>query len=167
MAKNRAMIPTRSTMYGITSSTLWCRESGAENRDREIALVREGRKNQFIHANISNAFATDNLVKFGEKVEWARQIGLATPDEGIIHALEGMKRRPDRRDVMKTSTDPMMIIAGKKDNYIPYETYEQHFKLSPRIEPLILENSGHMGFIEEKDKSLAGIRGFLNKIYNP
>jgi pimeloyl-ACP methyl ester carboxylesterase len=140
-------------------------EEKKANRDREIALVKAGKKQQFINVNIPKAFATDNLEKFAEQVEWARQIALATPDDGIINALKGMKARPDRRDVLKNSTDPLVVIAGKKDNYIPFEIYEQHFDLAPDTEVIILENSGHMGFIEEKDKSLEGVRRFLEKIY--
>ncbi len=136
------------------------------NRDREIELVKAGKKQQFININIPNAFATDNHQQFAEQVDRARQIALATSDEGIILALEGMKARPDRRDVMKASTDPVLIIAGRKDNYIPFEVYEQHFDLAPHTDVVILENSGHMGFIEEKEKSLEGIRNFLKKIYS-
>ncbi|HEC43077.1 MAG TPA: alpha/beta hydrolase [Bacteroides sp.] len=136
------------------------------NRDREIELVKAGKKQQFINVNISNAFATDNHDKLADKIDWARKIALATPDEGVIHALEGMKARPDRRDVLKVSTDPVLIIAGRKDNYIPFEVYEQHFKLAPDTEVVILENSGHMGFVEEKEQSLEGIRQFLRKIYS-
>jgi len=136
------------------------------NRDREIALVKSGKKQQIINTNIPNAFATDNHEKYTERIEWARQIALATQDEGIIHALEGMKARPDRRDVMKVSTDPVLIIAGRKDNYIPFEVYEQHFNLAPDTDIIILENSGHMGFVEEKEQSLIGVRSFLKKTYS-
>jgi pimeloyl-ACP methyl ester carboxylesterase len=135
------------------------------NRNREIELVKAGKKQQFININIPNAFASDHLEEFADQIDRARRIALATPDEGIIQALEGMKIRPDRRDVLKASTDPVLIIAGKKDNYIPWEVYEEHFNLASQTDVIILENSGHMGFIEEKEKSLEGIRQFLNKIY--
>ncbi len=141
-------------------------EDKKANRDREMALVRAGKKQQFINVHIPNAFAADNHERFAEKIEWARQIALATPDEGILHALDGMKARPDRRDVLKVSTDPVLIIAGRKDYYIPFEVYEKHFNLAPDTEVLILENSGHMGFVEEKEKSLQGVRNFLKKIYS-
>jgi len=136
------------------------------NRDREIALVEAGKKKQFININIPNAFATDNHEQFAEQIEWAKQIALSTADKGIIHALQGMKARPDRRDVLKVSADPVLVIAGLKDYYIPFDVYEQHFTLAPDTEVVVLENSGHMGFIEEKDKSLEGVRHFLNKIYS-
>ena len=141
-------------------------EDKKEDRDREIALVRAGKKQQFINVNIPNAFATDNHEKFAEQIERARQIALTTSDNGIILALEGMKARPDRRDVLKKSTDPLLVIAGKKDNYIPRDVYEQHFDLAADTDVVFLENSGHMGFIEEKAKSLEGVRSFLKKIYS-
>jgi len=135
------------------------------NRDREIELVRAGKKIQFININIPKAFADDNLQRFTAEIEHARNIAVTTPDRGIICALEGMKSRPDRRRVLRESVVPVMIIAGRKDNYIPSEVYEQHFNLAPKHHVLILENSGHMGFIEEKDKALDGILKFLKKIY--
>jgi len=140
-------------------------EEKKKDRDREIELVRSGKKMQFININIPKAFADDNLQRFADEVEKARKIAAATSDHGIICALKGMKSRPDRRKILKGSTVPVMIIAGKKDNYIPFEIYEQHFDLAPHGQVLILENSGHMGFIEEKYKTLEGILKFLKKVY--
>jgi pimeloyl-ACP methyl ester carboxylesterase len=135
------------------------------NRDREALLVKDGKKNQFINLNIPNAFASDNQEAFKKKIDWAKKIASTTPDKGIIGALEGMKARPDRRDVVKNSVEPVMIIAGKKDYYIPFNVYEEHFDLAPKSTVLILENSGHMGFIEEREKSLEGVLNFLDDLY--
>jgi pimeloyl-ACP methyl ester carboxylesterase len=135
------------------------------NRDRETLLVKEGKKSQFINLNISNAFATDNHDSFRKQIERAKEIASETSDEGIIKALEGMKARPDRRDVVKNSVEPVMIVAGKKDYYIPFYVYEEHFHLAPKTTVLVLENAGHMGFIEEREKSLEGITKFLDDLY--
>ena len=135
------------------------------NRDREALLLKEGKKSQLIDLNIPNAFASDNHEVFREQIEWAKDIASGTPDKGISSALAGMKARPDRRDVIKNSLVQVMIIAGGKDCYIPFNVYEEHFSLAPKTDVLILENSGHMGFIEEREKSLDGILKFLDKIY--
>ena len=135
------------------------------NRDKESLLVKEGKKSQFIKLNIANAFASDQHDSFQDQIEWAREIALKTDDKGIISALAGMKARPDRRDVVKNSVEPVMIIAGKKDFYIPFSVYEEHFKLASKTTVLILENSGHMGFIEEREKSLEGVLKFLDELY--
>jgi pimeloyl-ACP methyl ester carboxylesterase len=135
------------------------------NRDREAVLVKEGKKSQFINLNIPNAFAGDNHAALSEKIEWAKKMAMETPDRGIILALEGMKARPDRRDVLNNTIQPVLIVAGKKDFYIPFNVYEEHFNLASQTDVLILENSGHMGFIEEQDKAIDGVLKFLNKIY--
>lgn len=135
------------------------------NREREIDLVRAGKKSLIVNTNIPRTFANDNIVKLAAEVERAIKIGLNTKDEGIICALQGMKARPDRQRVLKESNSPVMVIAGRKDNNIPFGVYEQHFTLAKQTEVLILENSGHMGFLEEMDNSLVGLRKFVNKIY--
>jgi pimeloyl-ACP methyl ester carboxylesterase len=135
------------------------------NREREIDLVRSGRKSLIINTNIPRTFANENVIKLASEIERAKGIALKMKDEGIICALNGMKSRPDRQRVLKESSVPVMIIAGRKDNNIPFEVYEQHFTLAKQTEILILENSGHMGFIEEMENSLIGIRRFVNKIY--
>jgi len=135
------------------------------NRDREIDLIKSGKKMQIINTNIPNAFAEDNLELFSSEVERAKKIAGDTPDEGIIMSLIGMQSRPDRTRVLKEASVPILYVAGKKDYYIPYEVAEQHFNLSPNQDILILENSGHMGFIEEKEEALEGLLFFLNKVY--
>jgi pimeloyl-ACP methyl ester carboxylesterase len=140
-------------------------EEKKANRDREIELVKSGKKTQIVNTNIPKAFAIDNLHQFSDEIEKARKIAVSTPDNGIICVLKGMKIRPDRKRVLRESTIPVLVVAGKKDNYIPFEVYEQHFNLAPKTDILILKNSGHMGFIEEKEKSLDGILNFLKKIY--
>jgi pimeloyl-ACP methyl ester carboxylesterase len=135
------------------------------NREREIELVRSGKKSLIVNVNIPRTFAIDNLDKMAAEVERAKQIALGTKDYGIICALHGMKSRPDRQRVLRESSVPVMIVAGRKDNNIPFPVYEQHFSLAKHTEVMILENSGHMGFLEEMDKSLKGIAGFLKKIF--
>jgi len=140
-------------------------EEKKENREREIELVKAGKKIQIIDVNIPKAFADDNLEKFAEDVEKARQIAIKTNDHGIICALQGMKERPDRQRVLRELTVPVLIVAGKKDNYIPFNLAQEHYELSKNIDMLILENSGHMGFVEEKHEALEGVKYFLEKIY--
>ena len=135
------------------------------NRDREKLLVEAGKKSQFININIPNAFSAEKLETFAGEIDRARKIANETPDKGIICALEGMKTRPDRRHVMQETTVPVMVVAGMKDNYIPFHIYEDHFKLAPDTDILVLEHSGHMGFIEEREKSAKGVLAFLDRIY--
>ncbi len=134
------------------------------NRQREIDLVERGRKKVIINTNIPKAFSNDNLEKYKEKVEWARQIALNTPGEGIIANLEAMMNRPDRSELVKNTDKPFLLIAGVKDNYINYEQVIPKIELPGKGVLVTLENSGHIGFIEEKENALHVVRDFIMKL---
>jgi pimeloyl-ACP methyl ester carboxylesterase len=124
-----------------------------ENRDREIRLLREGRKELIVNTNIPRAFADDNLEKLKDEVERAKEIAIASNDEGVIALLRGMKERPDRCMLLRDDKVPLLVIAGRKDNYIPFDVADGIKHLGKNVEISVLENSGHMGFIEEKNRS--------------
>jgi pimeloyl-ACP methyl ester carboxylesterase len=134
-----------------------------ENRNREINLLKEGRKELIVNTNIPKAFADDNLEKLSPEIERAKRIALSSDEKGIIALLNGMKERPNRCVLLKDDKVPVLLIAGKKDNYIPFEIAERIPGLGNNVELAILENSGHMGFIEEKERAAEVLHGFFQK----
>jgi pimeloyl-ACP methyl ester carboxylesterase len=135
------------------------------NRMREIELIREGKKNDIINTNIPKAFATENIEKFHEELTYSKKIALQTQNEGIIALLKGMMIRKNREEVLKDTNIPFLYILGKKDNYIPYEIIIKSTKLPKHTTILTLENSGHMGFFEEKIKCQHAISDFIDKCF--
>jgi len=131
-------------------------------RKREIELVKDDKKDLIAKFNIPVAFATHNLNKFKNEIQETTQIALATRENGIIANLHAMMNRPDLSESLRNSELPFLLIAGKKDNYIHFERVASKIKLPQQSEFCILEESGHMGFIEEKEKSLSLIRQFIN-----
>ena len=132
-----------------------------KNRNREKMLVENGKKDLIYTVNIPKAFATDNLKRFSKQVDNAKEIARGVSGEGIVAMLNGMINRPDRSDILVRTSLPFLWILGRKDNYIPYEEIVKKIRL-PQLGKLItLENSGHMGFIEEKQQSLNAILSFL------
>lgn len=132
-----------------------------EARNREIELVKAGKKDSLVNVNIPRAFADDNLEILSEEVDRARKIALETQAEGIISLLNGMKGRPDRSELLKDDSVPLMLIAGLKDNYIPYETMQKMNAMGNNISLVSLENSGHMGFVEETERSASILKKFF------
>jgi predicted alpha/beta-fold hydrolase len=74
-----------------------------------------------------------------------------------------MMKRPDRSELVKDTNKPFLLIAGKKDNFIDYDTVIPKIEMPEKGEKTTLEYSGHMGFIEEKQRALNVIREFMNK----
>lgn len=139
-------------------------EEKKANRDREIGLIKEGKKEILFNANIPKGFATDNLEKLAPLVNRAKAIAAENNEEGIIALLEGMKIRADLQNLLKETGLPVLFILGKKDNYIPFDLMYNVAKRTATGEILQLENSGHMGFIEEREVCLTTMTSFVNSL---
>jgi pimeloyl-ACP methyl ester carboxylesterase len=135
-----------------------------KNRNREIKLVQKGRKDLMYPANVTKMFATANLEKFSEEIQRSKEISSSISGEGIIAVLRGMIARPSRVDYMEKGIVPCIWILGRMDNYIPCEAIIEKVNLPSNTKLVILENSGHMGFIEEEDLSVTTIKDFVNRL---
>lgn len=132
------------------------------NRDREIDLVWRGKKKLLINTNVPKGFADMNLIRLKSQISKAKKIGRNTPDAGIVALLEGMKSRPDRTEVILNCPVPSLWILGRKDNYINYEqVHQKAADLDKNLQLVVLDNSGHMGFIEEPELSFKVVNDFI------
>lgn len=129
----------------------------AENRRREIALVKAGKKEQLARVAPAAGFAEQNRVRLKDAIEDLTEQVFLTEEEGIVALLNGMIVRPDRNEMLRKSPVPQLFIFGKKDGYISLEVAEQLASSHPQAQVLWLENSGHMGFIEEPEAVAAAL----------
>lgn len=138
-------------------------EQVRQNRQNAIENIKAGKKEEICRSHVPKTFADDNLKAFSSHMERAQNIALQTPEEGIIANLKGMMKRPDRSKLVKETKKPFLLIAGKKDNFIDYQTVIPKIEFPEKGEKTTLEYSGHMGFIEEKQRALNIIREFMKK----
>ena len=132
-----------------------------EKRKREIKLVKQGKKELICQINIAKAFANENLEKFKLEIDLARQIAINTPDDGVIATLKGMMQRPDRSQLLKETSLPFLWILGEKDNYIPYPEITKKVSVPLNTSLVVLQNSGHQGFLEEEKQLLEVVEEFI------
>lgn len=133
----------------------------AENRRREIALVRAGKKDALARVAPDAGFAPENRRRMADAIEDLREQVFITEDDGIIALLNGMIERPDRNALLQQSTVPQLFILGRKDGYIPAEAAEKMVAAHPRAQVVWLENSGHMGFLEESEACAQALLEFV------
>jgi pimeloyl-ACP methyl ester carboxylesterase len=135
-------------------------EEKQRDRDRTINIVKRDAMT-FIRAVIPNLFAPANKEKY--KVEIDELIARASqmPTQGIIATLEGMKIRKDRTQILKGVKAPVLIIAGKQDTAVPFDSLLPQLALPKHCEALILDNVGHTGFIEAKEETLRVLLNFV------
>jgi len=137
-------------------------EQAKVNRDRTIDIVKKNHKD-FIAAFIPSLFAEQNIEKFKNKIEEARAVSLETSADGIIAALAGMRDREDHRNLLQKLDVPVLFISGKQDSRIPPEKILPQIALPKHSEALILEDVGHMGFIEARKQTLRTLAHFAIK----
>lgn len=135
-----------------------------ERRNREIAVVRAGRKNIMYPGNISMMFAKENLKSMKAELERSKKIASRNPGEGIIALLNGMIARPSRQYILEDGRVPLLWILGRHDLYFSPERAMRDTGLPHNAEVVILEKSGHLGFIEEADMSAGLIGSFAQKL---
>ncbi len=130
------------------------------NRDRAIEAVKQNHKT-FIRLSISNLFAPDNREKFESEIEAIRNEALKTPLQGIVAALEGMKIRSNRVHILKNTAFYKMMIIGRKDPVLEYNTTIKQTK-GTTVE-IIEFPDGHMSHIENKEEFTYKILQLIEK----
>ncbi len=90
------------------------------NRNRAIKVVRSDR-GAFIFNFFFELFAPDNVPRYENEISKLHADALKTSPKAIIAALEGMKCRTDKLEVLIKSKIPVLFILGKQDSRIPFE----------------------------------------------
>lgn len=130
-----------------------------KDRDRAIKVAQKNQK-LFVNETIPNLF-----FKKDKKLIFAiKKIAIKTSVQSTIAALEGMKRRMDRSVLLKFSPFPYHFIIGKEDAIIPEKMLLEQTTYGKNITYDVIENCGHMGFIEQKNETLESLDRFLKKL---
>ncbi len=134
-------------------------------RTETINQIITGNKEIICKNHAKAVYADENIGKFTKEISEGEKIALSVSDEGIVASLLAMKDRKDRNDILEKLQVPFLYIQGKKDRFIP-ENVIHRINMPENFEVSVLDNSGHTGFTEEKEKSLKLINDFANKVYS-
>ncbi len=126
-----------------------------------MKLNRAGYSKQFI----PDLFAEANVPVYSREIAELQAQSEHTSAEGIIAALNAMKDRSGKIELLLETKLPVLFIAGKEDSRIPVQNIMAQAILPAHAEVLIMGRVGHMGFIEARNDTLEMIRCFVNKIY--
>ncbi|MEJ2594180.1 MAG: alpha/beta hydrolase [bacterium] len=137
-------------------------EQGKINRNRTIDIVK-GDHGSFIHAFVPTLFCEDTVKEFSREIEMLTAQSVKMPVQGITAALAGMRDRQDSRELLAKLNVPVLFIIGKKDEKIPLEKIMDQLPLPANSEALIIDNIGHMGFLESRDLTLKALEHFVER----
>lgn len=132
-----------------------------ENRRREIELVKSGKKDLLARVAPEAGFAVVNRPRMKDYIaDLTEQVHL-TEEEGIVALLNGMIERKDQNEMLQKSAVRQLFILGKQDGYIPMEVAEAMVARHPQAEVAWLEESGHMGFLEQPEACAKALLKFM------
>ncbi|HVN56680.1 MAG TPA: alpha/beta hydrolase [Bacteroidales bacterium] len=134
-----------------------------QKREREILIVKAGKKFLMYPDNVRRMFADHNLPSMYSELERSKRIASEISAEGIIAVLKGMMLRPSRLGLMEAGKVPCLWILGASDNYIDPGTMKERVTLPANAELVVLKSSGHLGFVEETDTTAASLLEFIDK----
>jgi len=78
---------------------------------------------------------------------------------------KAMRDRKDRTHVLKEARYPVMFIAGKDDQAVPFDTLKEQFWLPKGTTNIqVLPETAHMGMFESEKETLEGLKGFIKSI---
>ena len=138
-------------------------EEKKRNRQREISLIRSGKKELLAHTAPEAGFAVENRNRFRTEIEDLQQTVYLTEDAGIVALLNGMIERKAQSEMLHNLGKPILFILGRKDGYIVAEVAEKMVAEHPEADIVWLDNSGHMGFIEEANTCAQALLEFVNR----
>ncbi|MGM0943675.1 MAG: alpha/beta fold hydrolase [Bacteroidota bacterium] len=130
-----------------------------EMRNRTIQFLKKFGAEKFVSSFVPPLFSEKHRVEFAEEIEKATEQARQSTLEGLIAFTEAMRDRKDRFEVLKNFQGPKLMIAGTEDGAVKIEaSRQQKAAFTDYVE---LAGTGHMGMIEEKERTLALVRNFL------
>lgn len=135
-------------------------------RRKGIEFIRQHGAFEFLKTLIPNLFAPDSILRQAQNqmpnaIEELIIKGNNFSPAALVSYYEAMMQRPDRTDVLINAKVPVLFIIGKYDNAIPIEDVLKQCHLPEKSYIHILGKSGHMGMMEEPDKSNRILKEFI------
>lgn len=139
----------------------------ADDEDRKILRSRANKmvQNNFenmVRMSFTNLFSERSRTTFKSELALALKEALQTSVQGYIACQEGMRIRPNRIAVLKNNDFKKLIIIGKKDSVLDYDT-----SLSEAKEigaNTVVFDEGHMSHIENKPELIEALQQFVKSV---
>jgi pimeloyl-ACP methyl ester carboxylesterase len=146
--------PDMLSAFGLVHSTSYAdTEEKKQTRRKGIEFIKTHGVREFFKATTPNLFSSHTKEHNPGLADALINQYKDMDPSALVAYYEAMMQRPDRQEVLKTFTRPILFLAGEEDSAIPYEQVKQQSGL-PLLSYLhVLHLSGHMGMWEEPTES--------------
>jgi pimeloyl-ACP methyl ester carboxylesterase len=131
-------------------------------RKRQIRAIENGKARLLTKDVGATMFAPKNQQPLALTGQILNQKARECSYEGVINALEAIMNRRNFVSVLQKNMNRALLITGGKDPFMP----EAHIRLIidtfPDLKQVHFPDCGHAAFLEEPDKTIEVVNGFIN-----
>jgi pimeloyl-ACP methyl ester carboxylesterase len=138
-------------------------EEKKETRKKGIEFIKQHGAFEFLKTSTPNLFSpntksqTQNIID--EFIATLRDF----KPEALIAYYNAMMARPDRTNVLKNTSNPVLFVTGTFDAAVPPDDVLKQCHLPEKSYIHVLKKSGHMGMMEEPEQANRVLEDFLNE----
>lgn len=137
-------------------------DEGREKRQKSIDFISKNGHILYVKQLIPKLFPPSFITSKRFLVDRMVFNASRYTSEGIIGGLQAMRDRPDRTDVLRNSSVPVLFVLGEKDDLIPFEKQLEQTHLPQIATVRIFPQLGHMGMVEAPKKTGRAIDKFCH-----
>ena len=158
--------PGKLNGLGLFHSTAYAdSEEKRQTRQKGIDFIGEHGAFEFLKTSTPNLFSAKTKDERSELIdEQLASLHNFSADALVLYS-RAMMQRPDRRDVLSKATVPVLFIMGEHDSAVPVKDVLEQSHLPEIAYIHTLRLSGHMGMLEEQDKSNRILERYLKEVY--
>jgi pimeloyl-ACP methyl ester carboxylesterase len=150
---------------GMCHSTAYADDDAKkEIRKKGIEFMTNNGVVSFLKTTTPNLFSERTKKRKQKLVENLIDASKYFSDDALIQYYKTMIERPDRTNVLRSSENPVFFIISKNDNAVPLRASLEQCYIPSVSHIKILQNSGHMGMWEEKNKTNSFLLQFLSQL---
>ncbi|GAA4457932.1 alpha/beta hydrolase [Nibrella saemangeumensis] len=150
---------------GLFHSTAFADDEDRKaKRQQAIEKLENEGSRAFIEDVVPKMFADSNQERMADTLRQLVNKSSAIPAEALVAGIKAIRSRPDRTHVLKNARYPVLLIVGRQDNLVPFDKSQALFDMPADAETLVLENSGHLGMIEQPAETTQAIQEFLRRV---
>ena len=132
-----------------------------EMRNRTLTFLKKHGAVKFVTSFVPQLFPEHRRIELADAMAQAIEDGKRSSLEGLLAYTVAMRDRKDRMEVLYQFAGPKLLLAGTLDGSVKIESSRaQQGAYTHYIE---LDGVGHLGMVEEKEKSLAVVQNFVGE----
>ena len=137
-------------------------EEKKEMRNRTLTFLKKHGAAKFVTSFVPQLFPEHRRIELAEGMAQAVEDGKRSSLEGLLAYTVAMRDRKDRLAVLEQFVGPKLLLAGTLDGAVKIDASRaQKGAYTHYIE---LEGVGHLGMVEEKEKTLAVLQNFVAEV---